>query len=108
MNSVEYNLKKLILSRYKSIHAFTQLIGIPHSTFDSILKRGLLNANIGNILKITKELNIDMEALAEGQLVEHTKSKPKIVVANLDCDDFTETEFNDIANYIEFVKNKRD
>lgn len=108
MNSVESRLKELILSRYKSVHAFTQIIGIPHSTFDSILKRGILNANVGNILKITRELNIDVEALADGQLIDHARNKIKTVVANLDGDDFTETEFNDIAKYLEFVKDRRD
>lgn len=105
--TAEQQLKELILSRYKSIHAFTKLIGIPHSTFDSILKRGILNANISNILKITNELNIDIESLVEGELV--TRGKKRFPTAtNVDSDDFKETEFNDIANYIEFVKRKHE
>jgi len=68
MPSIEEQLKRLILTKYKSIRKFANEIDIPYTTMDSILKRGVRNANIVNILKITKALNIDTEQLALGKI----------------------------------------
>ena len=69
MNSVEYELKELILERYGSLSEFCKKIDLPWTTLDSILKRGVDKANIRNILKITSELRIDVECLANGEIV---------------------------------------
>jgi|GEM_PF-532507 len=66
MISVEEKLKELILCRYKSLREFTVKIGMPYSTFDTILKRGVDKANIINILKICDELKISADKLANG------------------------------------------
>lgn len=72
MNEVETKLKTLILSRYKSVLDFSKSINMPYSTIDSIFKRGVINANINNIIKICSELNIDAERLAAGEIVTNT------------------------------------
>lgn len=69
MESVEERLKELILTKYKSIREFTGSIEMPYSTFDSILKRGIANSNIANVLKISSTLNIDTEKLVSGEIV---------------------------------------
>lgn len=69
MESVEDRLKVLILSKYKSIREFTNSIDMPYSTFDSILKRGVANSNITNVLRISNALGIDTEKLADGEIV---------------------------------------
>ena len=69
MNSVEYELKELILERYGNLSEFCKKIDLPWTTLDSILKRGVDKANIRNILKITSELRIDVECLANGEIV---------------------------------------
>ena len=69
MNNVEYELKELILERYGSLSEFCKKIDLPWTTLDSILKRGVDKANIRNILKITSELRIDVECLANGEIV---------------------------------------
>lgn len=66
MISVEESLKELILSKYRSLREFTIKIGMPYSTMDTILKRGVDKANILNILKICNELNISADKLANG------------------------------------------
>ena len=45
------------------------------TTLDSILKRGVDKANIRNILKITSELRIDVECLANGEIVHKEDSQ---------------------------------
>ena len=64
--SVEEDLKQFILQRYKSLRAFTQEIEIPYSTVDTMFKRGIQGAGVGNVLKICRALDIDVEALDEG------------------------------------------
>ena len=69
MGSVENELRELIIEKYGNMKNFCQKIGLPWSTLDSILKRGICKANIVNVLKITSELGIDVERLATGEIV---------------------------------------
>lgn len=66
--TLEEQLKAEILSKYKSVRAFTQQFGISYSTLDSIFKRGIKNAGIDTILKIFGALNIDIESVKSGSL----------------------------------------
>ena len=69
MKTVEMELRELILEEYGSLAEFCKKIDLPWTTLDSILKRGVGKANIKNILKITTELGIDVERLADGKIV---------------------------------------
>lgn len=66
--SVEEQLKEIILERFKSVRAFTQVVGVPYSTMDSALKRGITNAGIGTMLKVFAALELDIESVADGTL----------------------------------------
>ena len=68
MNVIEKTIKELIVERYGSLKAFCEIIDMPWTTLDSILKRGFINSNIGNVLKIAKELRISVEPLASGRI----------------------------------------
>lgn len=103
MNNVEMELKDLILKRYGSLSEFCKKIGIPWTTLDSILKRGVEKANIKNILKITTELGIDVESLAAGEIV----SSSSTVAAHFEGDDYTPEEWEEIEKFKMFVKSKR-
>ena len=109
MEAVEIKLKELIIERYGNLKKFCEAIDMPWTTLDSILKRGVANSNITNVLKITKELKIDTESLASGIII---ASVPKIeptqtMAAHFDGTEFTEAELNEIKQFAEFVKNKR-
>lgn len=69
MESIETQLKNLILSRYKSLLNFTKVANMPYSTVDSIFKRGIANANISNVLKVCAVLQISADKLAVGEIV---------------------------------------
>lgn len=73
---IEDQLKQYILLNFKSIRAFTQEAGIPYSTMDSIFKRGISNAGVGTVIKIFHFLNLDVESLASGELVQLKKNTP--------------------------------
>lgn len=66
---VEENLKNHILSRYKSLREFTILKDIPYTTLDSMLKRGIGNSSVTNVIKVCKALNISVDALADGKII---------------------------------------
>ena len=68
--SLEQELKDYIKERYGSLSAFCREIEMPLTTLDTILKRGIENANISNIMKITQALNISADALANGSIEE--------------------------------------
>lgn len=111
MNQMELEIKELIISKYGSLKNFSETINMPWSTLDSILKRGFANSNITNVLKITKELQIDSESLVEGTIVFINNNPPSTSVdtlaAHFDGDEYTPEELEEINKFAEFVKNKR-
>lgn len=106
MNDLESKLKSLIIERYGSLKKFTEIIDMPWTTLDSILKRGIANSNITNVLKITRELGLDAERLVDGELCK-TSSSPITLAAHFDGDEYTEDELDEIKKFAEFVKSKR-
>lgn len=74
--TIEEQLKQEILSRYKSIRAFTTAIDIPYSTLDSAFKRGIMNAGISTMIKVFAALDLDIESVREPTL--RRKSDAKI------------------------------
>lgn len=69
MNELETKLKEMIIENYGSMKKFCESIGMSWSTLDSILKRGVMNSNISNVISIASELCIDTESLAHGSIV---------------------------------------
>lgn len=67
--NVTAQLKELILSRYKSLRAFAEDAGIAYTTIDTVLKKGVLKAGIGTVLKVCKSLGISADKLGEGEIV---------------------------------------
>lgn len=74
MESTETRIKQMIINRYGSLKKFCEVIHMPWTTLDSILKRGIANSNITNVMKITKELKIDTESLASGILLDSNET----------------------------------
>lgn len=67
--NIEDKLKELITERYGSVIEFSKSIGIANSTLNSILNRGINNANVGNVIKICRELGISTDELSKGKIV---------------------------------------
>lgn len=108
MEQMEIRLKEIIIERYGSLKKFCEKIDMPWTTLDSILKRGIANSNITNVMKITKELGIDTESLATGTIRDAFRSsEPTTIAAHFTGDEYTEDELDEIKKFAEFVKNKR-
>ena len=67
--TIEEKLKNYILTNYKSVREFVKHAELPYSTVDGILKRGIANSSIGNVLKICKALQISADELANNKIV---------------------------------------
>ena len=72
----EERIKAEILSRYESIRQFAMSINMSCSTLDSILKRGLKNASVRNVMKIYGALEISAdESLSNNKSVVSSDSE---------------------------------
>lgn len=108
MEETELHLKNMIIERYGNLKKFCETIGMPWSTLDSILKRGISNSNITNVMKITNELKIDTESLASGRIVNSiNKSSLHTIAAHFDGNEYTDDELAEIKKFAEYVKSKR-
>lgn len=63
-------LKKEILKKYRSVRAFCIENSIPYSSVDNIFSRGIMGCGVGLIIKICAALDIDIEALINGEIKE--------------------------------------
>ena len=66
---IEVKIKELIIKKYGSVKRFADKIGVPYTTVDTIFKRGFLNSNVSNVIKICNELGIDVNELANNKVV---------------------------------------
>lgn len=80
---IEERLKDLIVLKYGNVANFVREIGLPYSTFKSIMTRGIMNASIGNIIKICLALSISADELANGNIVPIAEKSEKIDVEKL-------------------------
>lgn len=71
MGTLEERLKAYILLTYKSMREYVNTSGvdIPYTTVDGMMKRGIHNASISNVLKLCHNLNISADELAKGNIV---------------------------------------
>lgn len=98
MPELESKLKEMIIKKYGNLKKFSDTIDMPWTTLDSILKRGVANSNITNVLKITRELNIDAEKLVDGRII-NLSHETETLAAHKDGDNFTPEEKAKIEEY---------
>ena len=84
--TIEDKLKNHILKRYKSIRQFSQAIDMPYSTIDGILKRGILNSGVNNVISVCNALDISADELISGRIVA-AKSRIHFNTVLTDLDD---------------------
>lgn len=109
MGPLETELKEMIISRYGSLAKFANEIDMSWTTLDSILKRGILKANIVNVLKITGKLGIDTEKLGDGliAILPDNNYEPETIAAHHDEEEWTDAELAEIEAFKDFVRSKR-
>lgn len=106
---IENQIKEIIIARYGSISNFCKKIKLPYTTVDSILKRGLANSNVLNVIKMCDELNISIDSLKNGIInpIEAEKISAKdfelLVKNELEKTDINEKNKQHILNTLEFI-----
>lgn len=65
---IENELKSLILSKFGTVKDFALKCGLPYSTVDTILRRGINKASVSSVIAICKALDISTDALANGRI----------------------------------------
>lgn len=100
--SREEFLRTIIEDRYGSLRSFTKNIGMPYTTLVSILKRGIGNTSVDNILKICKHLGIPPESLYEDNIFFQDKSNITLIrnITQLSAENKKL-----VFDYINFLKN---
>lgn len=63
--TLEDDLKKLIIEKYGSVRQFALQIDVPYTTIDTILRRGIDNSNVSNIIRMCKKLEISVDKLLD-------------------------------------------
>lgn len=71
---IEEKLEKFILTKYKSIMQFAKEINIPYTTVKGMFTRGIWGASVQNVTKICEVLEIEVDELIQGNIVEKSKS----------------------------------
>ncbi len=71
--TTEDRLRNYILSKYRSLREFSQKIDMPYSTINTIMKRGIDNSSVNNIIRICQALNISTDDLVNGKIVPNTE-----------------------------------
>lgn len=67
--TIEEKLKQQIELKYKNLREFALQNNIPYTTIFTILKRGVKNSSLTNILKVCAALRISADALAQGEIL---------------------------------------
>jgi len=75
--SIEDKLKYYIVQKNVSVRQFSKEYNIPYGTLTSVFARGISNSSIKTIGKICDALNIDVDELLEGNIVEKNYSAKK-------------------------------
>lgn len=101
-------LAKMIDER-GSRRAFAEEVGLPPTTLQSMLQRGVGRASIDNVIKVCRALDITVEQLDEMANKLEKDDDIETIAAHRDGDEeWTEEELKLIEEFKEFVRSQRD
>lgn len=99
--TIENKLRDLIVEKFGNISNFCRKINMANSTFATIMRSGIHNANVSNIIKICKALEISADELANDNIVP-IKNDPILEYARLLSKLSTKSRENAL-NYIDYL-----
>jgi lambda repressor-like predicted transcriptional regulator len=92
-----------LIDKRGSRRAFAEEIGLPPTTLQSLLTRGVGKASIDNVMKVCRALGITVEqlqAMADNHSID-------TIAAHHDGEDWTEEELEELEKFKQFVRMKR-
>ncbi|MBU3876487.1 helix-turn-helix transcriptional regulator [Faecalicatena sp. AGMB00832] len=81
-------------------------LGISKSAVN-MYERGERQPNFETLELIADYFNVDLDYLLGRTTQASHSTEPVTIAAHLDTEDLTQDELDDVANYIAFIKNKR-
>lgn len=99
-------LRNLMEEKNMKVSDIVKKSGLPYSTVKAILERGAEKAGYVNVCKICNALGITTDELEK--MVSDDTYQPTTLAAHFDGDEYTDAEMNEIQQFAEFVKGKRD
>ena len=96
-----------LIDRRGSRRAFAESIGLPPTTLQSMLTRGVGRASIDNVIKVCRALGITVEQLESMAQAWEEKREIATIAAHHDGEDWTAEELEEIERFKEFVRMKR-
>lgn len=69
MGAAEQQLRQRILESYRSVRAFAADCGLPCSTVDNVLRRGVSSVNLSTGATICGKLGLDLYGFVRGEIV---------------------------------------
>ena len=83
---LEDKIKELIIEKYGSVRQFALKIDVPYTTIDSILKRGIDNSNVSNVIKMCKALGISVDKSIESNEIISNLTFDNATLIDIDSD----------------------
>lgn len=97
-----------LIDRRGSRRAFAEEIGIPPTTLQSMLTRGVGRASTDNVLKVCRALGITVEQLEQmANQLDNDQLDIQTIAAHHDGEDWTAEELEEIERFKEFIRMKR-
>lgn len=93
-------LSKLLEINGTNANELANKIGVSPQTIYSMIKRDSKKADIEVLLKIADTFGVSAEYFVYDE-------KPQTIAAHFDGDEYTEDELDEIRQYAEFVKSRR-
>ena len=97
--TLEDKLRDLIKEEFGSISALARQIKMPPTTLESILQRGIPNANITNVIKVCDALGISTDSLANGKIEKK--------LTQIDIEKLTPQNKEKLTEYFELLVNSQ-
>ncbi|GCA66053.1 hypothetical protein KGMB01110_04890 [Mediterraneibacter butyricigenes] len=98
-------LRNLMEEQNMKVSDIVKRSGLPYSTVKAILERGAEKAGYVNVCKICNALGISADELE--RMVADQNYEPTTLAAHFDGDDYTEDELDEIKQFAQFVKNRK-
>jgi molybdenum cofactor biosynthesis enzyme MoaA len=96
-----------LIDKRGSRRAFAEEIGLPPTTLQSMLTRGVGRASTDNVIKVCRALGITVEQLEEMANKSDEADDIQTIAAHHEGEEWTEEELAEIERFKEFVRSKR-
>jgi len=103
METMYDRIKKLRNSLGWSQEELAKKVGYADKTSIAKIEAGKVDLPQSKMVAFSRALSTTTSYLMDGE----TESQPTTIAAHLDTEDLTQAELDDVATYIEFLRNRR-